>query len=159
MIVAGFSSMEGLQRAAKHLREAGLAVETRTPIALPPDEHGRSRIPALILGSGLLGFAAAFAMQCYANLVSYPQLIGGRPAFFWSAYLVWSVEAGVLAATLTAVAAFFISNRLPRYWEPADESDALRAATRDGWFLVTPDDDARRLLHGAGATTIDRVPG
>ncbi len=158
MIVAAFPDAEALQGAARALRGAGLQVETRTPIALPEDEHGPSRIPRVIFGMALAGFAGAFGMQCYATMVSYPQLIGGRPNFFWTSFLVYAVESGVLAATTTGVAAFLLSNRLPRYWEPSDEHDALRDATRDGWFLVAEDPDARRLLHGLGATSIDQVP-
>lgn len=158
MIVAGFPDAATLQGAARVLRQAGLTVETRTPIALPEDEHGPSRIPRMIFGVALAAFVAAFGMQCYATMVSYPQLIGGRPNFFWTSFLVYAVETGVLAATTTGVAVFLLSNRLPRYWEPSDESDALRAATRDGWFLVVNGPEARSLLHGTGASSIDQVP-
>lgn len=158
MIVAAFPDAATLQAAAQVLREAGLRAETRTPIALPEDEHGPSRIPRVIFGMAMLAFAAAFGMQCYATTISYPQLIGGRPNIFWTSFLVYAVESGVLAATTTGVVAFLLSNRLPRLWEPSDESDALRAATRDGWFLVAEAPEARALLHGTGATAIDQVP-
>ncbi len=158
MIVAGFADAAGLLRAAARLRQAGLAVETRTPVALPDDEHGPSRIPRAVLGAALLALGGAFGMQCYATMVSYPQLIGGRPNFFWTSFLVWAFEFGVLAATVTAFAGFLVAHRLPRYWEPADECDALRAATRDGWFLIAEGEEAHRLLAECHPGSLDQVP-
>ncbi len=54
MIVARFASMDDLARAAAKLRERGLKVETRSPIALPgDDEAGRgSWIPLLMFIGG-----------------------------------------------------------------------------------------------------------
>lgn len=158
MIVAAFHDPASLQDAVSALRQAGLAADTRTPVALSPDEHGPSRIPRPALALALTAFAAAFAMQCYANMVGYPQLIGGRPAFFWTSYLVYAVECGVLAAIATCFVGFLVANRLPRYWEPADECDALRAATRDGWFLLTEGEEASRLLARFHPTSIERLP-
>lgn len=136
MIVAAFPDADSLQRAANDLRSAGFRVQTRSPIALPQDEHGPSRIPRAILAAALFLAAAAFAMQCYALIWGYPILIGGRPGFFWTSYAVYAFECGVLAATCTAFFGFLLANRMPRYWEPSDEADRLRDATRDGWYLV-----------------------
>ncbi len=157
MIVAAFADAPSLQQAAAALRRAGLQAETRTPIALPEDEHGPSRIPGAVLIAALAAVAAAFGMQCYATMVGYPLLIGGRPDFFWTSFLVYAVECGVLAATSTAFIGFLLGCRLPRYWEPTDECDLLREASRDGWLLVTHD-DARPTLAACHPLRIEQVP-
>ena len=110
MIVAGFPDADSLQHAVQALRDRGAPVETRTPIALPEDEDGKSRIPMLILICALIIAAAGFWMQCYATTVGYPLLIGGRPNFFWTSYLVYAFECGVLAATSTAFIGFLAAN-------------------------------------------------
>ncbi len=169
MIVAGFTGPEALRDAVRRLRAAGVEVETRTPYALPEDgdqdedgdKDGRpgTRIPLIALLAGLGLGAAGFAMQCYATMYSYPLLIGGRPDFFWTSYLVYALECGVLGAVAAAFGAFLIANRLPRLWEPGDESEALRAATRDGWFLVAqgPAAPARAVLRPLNPAHLEEV--
>ncbi|MBV8912315.1 MAG: DUF3341 domain-containing protein [Acetobacteraceae bacterium] len=157
MIVASFADAESLQRAAHSLRSAGMQVETRTPIALPEDEHGPSRIPRAVLLAALVLAAAGFAMQCYALIWSYPILIGGRPGFFWTSYAVYAFECGVLAATSTAFVGFLLANRMPRYWEPSDESDELREATREGWYLVAEGRHAWEKLSELKPLKVEQV--
>lgn len=150
MIVAGFPGPDALQDAVRRLRAAGVEAETRTPYALPEDDEGQStRIPAIALLAGLGLGVAGFAMQCWAAMRSYPLIIGGRPDFFWTSYLVYAFECAVLGAVAAAFGSFLIANRLPRLWEPGDESEALREATRDGWFLVVhgPAAPARAVLR------------
>ena len=161
MIVARFPGPEELMDAVRRLRDAGIPLETRTPIALSPDVEAGSRLPLLVLAVALAAAAAAFGMQWYANAVAYPQIIGGRPAFFWTSYAVFALETGFLAGTLTVFIGFFVSNRLPRLYEPSDESQALRAASRDGWFVLTngPDAAARAVLRQLRPTEVEHVPG
>ncbi len=150
MIVAGFPGPDALQDAVRRLRAAGVEAETRTPYALPEDDEGQgTRIPAIALLAGLGLGVAGFAMQCWAAMRSYPLIIGGRPDFFWTSYLVYAFECAVLGAVAAAFGSFLIANRLPRLWEPGDESEALREATRDGWFLVVhgPAAPARAVLR------------
>jgi len=147
MIVAGFPGPDALQDAVRRLRAAGLEAETRTPYALLEDDEGQgTRIPAIALLAGLGLGVAGFAMQCWAAMRSYPLIIGGRPDFFWTSYLVYALECAVLGAVAAAFGSFLIANRLPRLWEPGDESEALKEATRDGWFLV---------VHGPAAPARD----
>ena len=160
MIVARFPGPDELGDAMRRLHDAGVPAETRTPVAMPGDMEAGSRLPLLVGAAGLVAAAGAFGMQWYANAVGYPLDVGGRPAFFWTSYLVFALESGFLAGTLTAFAGFFVANRLPRLYEPSDESEALRDASRDGWFVLTggPDAAARRVLREAGPMLIEQVP-
>ena len=158
MIVASFPGPDTLLHAVGLLRQQGLPVETRTPVALPDDEHAPSRIPVVVLAVAIIVALAGFGMQAYATMIGYPLLIGGRPNFFWTSFIVYAFECGVLAATTTSLLGFLIANRLPRYWEPADECDRLRDATRDGWFLVTDGEAAATVLAGLHPTSLEQVP-
>lgn len=158
MIVAAFPGPDALQHAVGLLRQQGLQVETRTPVALPDDEDGPSRIPRAVFAVAIVVALAGFGMQCYATMLGYPLLIGGRPNFFWTSFIVYAFECGVLAATTTSLFGFLVANRLPRYWEPADECDRLRDASYDGWFLVTDGEAAATVLAGLHPTSLELVP-
>jgi len=160
VIVAGFNGPDALQDAVRRLRDAGVEAETRTPYALPEDEDAPgTRIPLIALLAGLGLGGAGFAMQCWATMRGYPLLIGGRPDFFWTSYLVYALECGVLGAVAAAFGAFLIANRLPRLWESGDESEALREATRDGWFLVVhgPAAPARAVLRPLNPVQFEEI--
>ncbi|MBV9750795.1 MAG: DUF3341 domain-containing protein [Acetobacteraceae bacterium] len=160
MIVARFATKDDLVRAVKRLRQRGLRIETRTPIALPEDEEGEgSWIPLLIFLAGIIGAGLGFGMQSLATASSYPLVIGGRPNFFWTSYTVFAFECGVLAAVATGFVSFFVANRLPRLWEPADECDMLRDATRDGWFLIARGEGAGEAVRDQGPTRVVEMPG
>ena len=160
MITARFSGPDELLEAVRRLRAAGVPAETRTPVALPGDTQGGSRLPLLVLAVALAAAAAAFGMQWYANAVSYPLIVGGRPAFFWTSYALFALEAGFLGGTLTAFIGFFAANRLPRLYEPSDESELLRSASREGWCVLTggPDAAARRVLRELRPKEMEQVP-
>lgn len=160
MIVARFATMDDLVRAVRRLRARGIAIETRTPVALPDDEEGAgTRLPLLIFLAGMLGAAAGFGMQAYATTVGYPFLIGGRPNFFWTSFIVYAFECGVLAAVATGFIGYFVANRLPRLWEPSDECDMLREATRDGWFLIARGKGAGEAVRAEAPMRVEEVPG
>lgn len=160
MIVARFASMEDLVGAVKRLRERGLRIETRTPVALPDDEEGNgSWIPLLMFIAGVTGAVAAFLMQTYATTVGYPLIIGGRPNFFWTSFIVFAFETGILSAVATGFVSFLVANRLPRLWEPADECDMLKGASRDGWFLIARGEGAREAVREQRPLRVEEVPG
>lgn len=160
MIVARFGSMDELASAVARLRGRGLRVETRSPIALPADEQGKgSWIPLLMFLGGMIGAAGAFGMQTYATTVGYPLLIGGRPNFFWTSFIVFAFETGILTAVGTGFVSFLVANRLPRLWEPSDECDMLKDASRDGWFLIARGEGAGAAVRELRPVRVEEVPG
>ena len=114
-----------------------------------------------MLGAGLLGAFGSFAMQAYATTYGYPIDVGGRPNLFWPAYVPFAFETGVLFAMLAGFFGYFIAVRLPRLYDPVDESDSFRAAMRDGWFVVIRGDTAAApaLLERLRPALVEELEG
>jgi hypothetical protein len=164
ILVASFDSENALTAALPRLRAAGLgAVETYTPKMIEDDpDQPRSILPLVVLIAGLLGTAASFLLQSYANMVSYPVDIGGRPGFSWPAFVPIAFENGILAAVLAGFFGYLIINRLPRLWDPVDEAMPIRGATRDRWCVAIRTEAPERahdLLQTLAADQIEEVPG
>jgi hypothetical protein len=164
IVVASFPSEHSLLAALPRLRGAGLgAVETYTPKRLEDDpERKPSILPLVVLIGGLLGAGGGFAMQAYANMVSYPIDIGGRPTFSWPAFVPIAFEIGILTAMFAGCIGFLVVNRLPRLWDPVDEAMLLRHASRDRWCVAIRTEIPERthdLLRSLSAEAIEEVAG
>ena len=165
MILAMWAEEEGLARALARLREARIGpLETYTPAPLQGEPTG-SPVPLVILVAGLLGAAASFGLQTYSFVDAYPFDIGGRPQFAWASFIPTAFENAVLVAVAAGFIAYMVINRLPRMYDPVDESDAMRRATRDRWFLQVKTADpemlvtARALLGGLAPISVEDLPG
>jgi hypothetical protein len=158
-VVAGFQDRDGLQSALRRLRDADLSMlETYTP---GPLDEGPSVLPLAIFFAGVLTTIASFGLQTYANVSAYSLDIGGRPAFSWPSFIPIALENGILAAVCVGFFGYFAINRMPRLYEPIDESDVIRRASRDLWCVeVRTDrtDVARSILQNCGAERIELLP-
>jgi hypothetical protein len=160
MIVATFPDEKRLMDAVALLRARRVGeVETYTPTELE-DPPIHSVMPLVILVCGVIGVAGSFFLQAYATTINYPLNIGGRPNLSWPAYIPTTFEMGVLAAVLGGFFGFFIINRLPRLYEPIDETQAMRRASRDRYVLAIRKPDrvrAHEVLAGLHPMAVEEV--
>jgi hypothetical protein len=157
-LVASFASEAGLLEALPRLRGLG-PVETYTPRALEDDRP--SILPLIVLIAGFAGAAAGFGMETYANAVSYPVDIGGRPEFSWPAFVPIAFEIGILAAMLAGFFGYLVVNRLPHLYDKVDEAMLMRGASRDRWCVsirTESPDRAHDLLRTLAAEQVEDVP-
>ncbi|MGJ0503370.1 MAG: DUF3341 domain-containing protein [Methylocystis sp.] len=163
-LTASFLSEETALEALARLDDAHLGdAQLFSPV--PPSEAPmRTRLPAIALAMGLLGGAAAFGLQSYANVEAYPLDIGGRPPFSWPSFIPIAFGAGVLTVVLTTVIGAGALCGFLRYYDRVDETRAIRDAMIDRWVIVlrTANSEAlttaRELLkQSSGARAIEEV--
>src|SRR5690242_1063886 len=101
----------------------------------------KNRMPLLVLLSGILGGCSAYYMEWFANVISYPINVGGRPLHSWPAFIPITFELTVLGASLTA---FFFSlglSGLPQPYHPMFNLQEFERASQDRFFLCIEAED------------------
>ena len=168
-VMAEFHSSEELIEAVHKAREAGFRhLDAYTPY--PIEElaealgHHRSKLPAIVLGGGILGAIGGYALQYWTQVIVYPMNVGGRPYHSWPAFIVPTFETTILAAALSAVLGMFFLNGLPQPYHPVFNVPRFAMASRDRYFLVIESRDPRfdrdavhQLLAGLNPTEVADV--
>jgi hypothetical protein len=126
---------------------------------------GRSRLPRLVLGGGVAGAIAGYALQYWTTVVAYPLNVGGRPLHSWPSFIVPTFETTILFAAGAAVAGLLWLNRLPEPHHPLFNVEAFAGASSNRFFLCIESQDprydtarTRELLTGLGALVVTEVP-
>ncbi len=103
----------------------------------------KNRMPQLVLAGGVTGGIIAYAMQWYANVISYPINIGGRPLHSWPAFVPITFELTVLGASLTAFLFSLGLSGLPKPYHPMFNLPQFERASQDRFFLCIEARDPR----------------
>ncbi|HEX9943085.1 MAG TPA: DUF3341 domain-containing protein [Thermoanaerobaculia bacterium] len=168
-LMGEFPSAQSLIDAARAIHEAGYTrADAYTPY--PIEElaealgHHRTKLPAIVLGGGVVGAIGGYLLQYWSQVIEYPMNIGGRPVHSWPAFIVPTFECTILAAALSAVFGMFFLNGLPQPYHPVFNVPRFALASRDRYFLVIEARDpkfdpeaTRRLLADLNATEVSDV--
>ncbi|CAN5609671.1 DUF3341 domain-containing protein [soil metagenome] len=168
-LAAEFENHAQLIRAAEKAYEHGFRkMDGYTPFPIEGLAEAlgkKTRLPLLVLSAGILGGASAYFMQWFANVVSYPINIGGRPLHSWPAFVPITFELTVLGASLTA---FFFSlglSGLPQPYHPMFNLPEFERASQDRFFLCIEAADTlfeeaatREFLESLEPVRVTEVP-
>ena len=161
-LLAEFSTHEELIHAAEKAYAAGFRkMDGYAPFAVEglADALGKkNRLPLLVLIGGIIGGTGGYFMEWYANAISYPINIGGRPIHSWPAFIPITFELAVLGAALTAFFGSLILNGMPRPYHAMFNLPEFERASQDRFFLCIETRDPQFDLEDTRAFLIELQP-
>jgi hypothetical protein len=168
-VLASFATVEDLLEAVRACKGEGYTkMEAYTPLPSHEVAHElgyENRLPALVLGGGILGALTGFGLQYWVSVVDYPLNVGGRPFNSWPSFVVVTFETTILFASLTAVLGMLALNGLPRPHHPVFAIPQFELASRNRFFLLVMAHDprfqlaeARRVLGAQKSISVEEVP-
>ncbi len=169
-LAARFGTPQAVLAAARTINQHGYQrVEAYTPYAVKglaeALQFHATGIPLIVLAGGLLGCLGGFLMLWYANVISYPLNIGGKPLNSWPAFIPITFEMTVLGASLFSLFGCLALNGLPQPYHPMFKAPRFELATQTDFFLCIEASDPRfnlaalhALLESTGPIEIVEVP-
>jgi hypothetical protein len=165
-LMAEFDNPNDLVAAARRAREAGyVRLDAYTPYPIEAltealDIHDR-RLPAVVLGGGILGGLAGYALCYWSSVLEYPLNIGGKPYHSAPAFIVPTFETTILFAAFAAVLGMLALNGLPMPYHPVFNTPRFALASRDRFFLCIEardpkfdHDETRAFLTNLGSSVV-----
>ena len=139
-LMAEFESPEKVLEAALRTHAAGYRrIDAFSPIPVEGLAEAIgfdwTSLPILVFCGGLLGGCSGFGMCWYANVLSFPLNIGGKPYNSWPSWIPITFELTILGAALTAVFGMLVMNGLPTPYHPVFNVPRFALASTDRFFL------------------------
>jgi hypothetical protein len=97
--------------------------------------HHWNAVPLITLLGGIVGGVGGYFMEWYSMGRLYPLNVGGRPLNSWPMFIAITFELAVLVASLSALIAMLVLNRLPQPHHPVFNVPEFVRASRDRFFL------------------------
>ena len=139
-LMAEFEEHEQLLEAAKHAYAEGYRrMDGFSPFPIDGLAealgHETSLVPLFTLMGGIAGGLGGYFMEWYSMGRLYPINVGGRPLNSWPNFIPITFELTILIASLSALAAMLLLNRLPQPHHPVFNLPEFRRASIDRFFL------------------------
>ena len=147
-LLAEFDTPTQMVDAAREVRDAGY---TKTDAFSPFPIHEidealgvkRSILPFLVLAGGITGLLTGLGLTTFVHVFEYPIIVGGRPFFSLTSFIVPMFELTILFSAFTAVFGMILLNGLPQPYHPVFNVPRFALATREKFFLLIETKDPK----------------
>ncbi|MGA9884411.1 MAG: DUF3341 domain-containing protein [Candidatus Acidiferrales bacterium] len=147
-LMAEFETPEDVLAAAHRTRAAGYQrIDAFSPIPVEGLAEAIgfdwTSLPIVTLIGGILGGLTGFFMCWYANVISFPLDIGGKPFNSWPAWIPITFELTILGGAIATVVGMLAMNGLPTPYHPVFNVDRFALSTTDKFFLCIKSRDKK----------------
>lgn len=147
-LLAEFDTPTQMVDAAREVRDAGYTkTDAFSPFPLHEIDEAlgvkRSILPFLVLGGGVTGLLTGLGLTTFVHVFEYPIIVGGRPFFSLTSFIVPMFELTILFAAFTAVFGMLFLNGLPQPYHPVFNVPRFALATREKFFLLIETKDPK----------------